>query len=130
MSKSTTKANVCPRAASPPAPPSPARERGAGGVRSAGRTTPLWTGCGSSRRCNRPPNTGHAPQQDPCLGFRDPPTGFARGGGRDTERAASRMSDLTYAVHTATCTYLLDEDGICRWTHVPTGHDGGPPQTP
>jgi hypothetical protein len=31
------------------------------------------------------------------------------------------MSDLTYAVHTATCTYLLDEDGICRWTHVPTG---------
>jgi hypothetical protein len=25
------------------------------------------------------------------------------------------MSDIAYAVHTATCTYLLDEDGICRW---------------
>ncbi len=31
------------------------------------------------------------------------------------------MADLTYAVHTATCTYLLDDDGICRWTHAPMG---------
>lgn len=31
------------------------------------------------------------------------------------------MSEMTYAVHTATCTYLLDEDGICRWTHAPIG---------
>jgi hypothetical protein len=31
------------------------------------------------------------------------------------------MSDMTYAVHTATCTYLLDEDGICRWTEAPAG---------
>jgi len=34
------------------------------------------------------------------------------------------MSDIAYAVHTATCTYLLDEDGICRWTQA---RAGGPP---
>src|SRR4029079_2725357 len=26
-----------------------------------------------------------------------------------------RMSDIVYAVHTRACTYLLDDDGICRW---------------
>jgi hypothetical protein len=31
------------------------------------------------------------------------------------------VSDMTYAVQTATCTYLLDEDGVCRWTHAPLG---------
>src|SRR4051794_27225366 len=31
------------------------------------------------------------------------------------------MSDLTYAVHTATCTYLLDEEGICRWVFAASG---------
>ncbi len=31
---------------------------------------------------------------------------------------------MTYAVHTATCTYLLDEDGICRWTE---SHPGAAP---
>jgi hypothetical protein len=31
------------------------------------------------------------------------------------------MSEMAYAVHTGTCTYLLDEDGICRWTLSPTG---------
>ncbi|MEO7331227.1 MAG: hypothetical protein ABI193_21810 [Minicystis sp.] len=31
------------------------------------------------------------------------------------------MSDMAYAVHTRTCTYLLDEDGICRWTLSPSG---------
>jgi hypothetical protein len=31
------------------------------------------------------------------------------------------MSDMTYAVHTATCSYLLDDDGVCRWTLSPTG---------
>jgi hypothetical protein len=31
------------------------------------------------------------------------------------------VSDMTYAVHTATCTYMLDEDGVCRWTHAPLG---------
>lgn len=25
------------------------------------------------------------------------------------------MSDIVYAVHTRSCTYLLDDDGICRW---------------
>jgi hypothetical protein len=28
---------------------------------------------------------------------------------------------MTYAVHTATCTYLLDEDGVCRWALSPAG---------
>jgi len=28
---------------------------------------------------------------------------------------------VSYAVHTGTCTYLLDEDGVCRWTHSPSG---------
>jgi hypothetical protein len=31
------------------------------------------------------------------------------------------MSEMTYAVHTATCIYLLDDDGICRWTIAPGG---------
>jgi hypothetical protein len=31
------------------------------------------------------------------------------------------MSDVAYAVHTSTCTYLLDEDGVCRWVMSPTG---------
>src|SRR5512140_2874385 len=31
------------------------------------------------------------------------------------------MSDLTYAVHTATCMYLLDEEGICRWVFAASG---------
>lgn len=31
------------------------------------------------------------------------------------------MSETNYAVHTQTCTYLLDEDGICRWIVSPTG---------
>ncbi|MBM4375679.1 MAG: hypothetical protein FJ095_11390 [Deltaproteobacteria bacterium] len=29
--------------------------------------------------------------------------------------------DLAYAVHTATCTYLLDGDGVCRWIVSPQG---------
>jgi hypothetical protein len=29
--------------------------------------------------------------------------------------------ELVYAVHTATCTYLLDEDGICQWVVSPKG---------
>ena len=28
---------------------------------------------------------------------------------------------MTYAVHTATCSYLLDDDGICRWALAPGG---------
>ena len=31
------------------------------------------------------------------------------------------MSDTNYAVHTQTCTYLLDEEGVCRWIVSPTG---------
>jgi hypothetical protein len=31
------------------------------------------------------------------------------------------MSDVTYAVHTNNCTYLLDDDGVCRWVMSPTG---------
>lgn len=31
------------------------------------------------------------------------------------------MSELAYAVHTRTCTYLLDEDGFCRWILSPVG---------
>jgi|HubBroStandDraft_6_1064221.scaffolds.fasta_scaffold222419_3 hypothetical protein len=31
------------------------------------------------------------------------------------------MTDITYAVHTASCTYLLDDEGICRWTIFPGG---------
>lgn len=31
------------------------------------------------------------------------------------------MPELTYAVHTATCTYLLDDEGVCRWVHAPSG---------
>lgn len=27
----------------------------------------------------------------------------------------SERFEMAYAVHTATCTYLLDDDGICRW---------------
>jgi hypothetical protein len=30
-------------------------------------------------------------------------------------------SEMIYAVHTRTCTYLLDEDGVCRWIVSPTG---------
>jgi hypothetical protein len=30
---------------------------------------------------------------------------------------------MTYAVHTATCTYLLDDEGVCLWALAP----GGPP---
>lgn len=29
------------------------------------------------------------------------------------------MADMTYAVHTGTCTYLLDDEGICLWTVAP-----------
>lgn len=29
--------------------------------------------------------------------------------------ASPHNNEMAYAVHTATCTYLLDEDGICRW---------------
>jgi hypothetical protein len=32
------------------------------------------------------------------------------------------MADMTYAVHTATCTYLLDDEGTCLWTLSPSGH--------
>src|SRR5262245_64488385 len=31
------------------------------------------------------------------------------------------MSDMAYAVHTRACIYLLDDDGICRWTLAPSG---------
>src|SRR6185503_20237000 len=31
------------------------------------------------------------------------------------------MSDMAYAVHTRTCTYLLDDEGVCRWVLSPTG---------
>lgn len=29
--------------------------------------------------------------------------------------APSHQNEMAYAVHTSTCTYLLDDDGICRW---------------
>ncbi len=29
--------------------------------------------------------------------------------------------EMAYAVHTRTCTYLLDEDGVCRWVVSPEG---------
>ena len=29
--------------------------------------------------------------------------------------APPQGNEMAYAVHTSTCTYLLDEDGICRW---------------
>jgi hypothetical protein len=32
------------------------------------------------------------------------------------------MPEMTYAVHTGTCTYLLDDEGICLWTLSPGGH--------
>jgi hypothetical protein len=31
------------------------------------------------------------------------------------------MLDTLYAVHTRTCTYLLDEEGVCRWVLSPSG---------
>jgi hypothetical protein len=31
------------------------------------------------------------------------------------------MFEMAYAVHTRSCTYLLDEDGVCRSTLSPTG---------
>jgi len=31
------------------------------------------------------------------------------------------MPDIIYAVHTKTCTYLLDGDGVCRWIVSATG---------
>lgn len=31
------------------------------------------------------------------------------------------MSDVAYAVYTTTCTYLLDEEGVCRWVMAPSG---------
>jgi len=33
----------------------------------------------------------------------------------------SAPQDLAYAVHTSTCSYLLDEDGVCRWIVSPQG---------
>jgi len=30
-------------------------------------------------------------------------------------------SEMAYAVQTKTCTYLLDEDGVCRWVMAPQG---------
>lgn len=35
------------------------------------------------------------------------------------------VATLAYAVHTDACTYLLDEDGVCRWV---TADDGRPPE--
>ena len=29
--------------------------------------------------------------------------------------------EVAYAVHTKTCTYLLDEQGVCHWIISPTG---------
>jgi len=29
--------------------------------------------------------------------------------------------EMAYAVHTRTCTYLLDEEGVCRWIVSPEG---------
>ncbi len=29
--------------------------------------------------------------------------------------AHASRNEMAYAVHTATCTYLLDDDGVCRW---------------
>jgi hypothetical protein len=31
------------------------------------------------------------------------------------------MADVAYAVYTTTCTYLLDEEGVCRWVMAPSG---------
>lgn len=31
------------------------------------------------------------------------------------------MNDIVYAVHTRKCTYLLDEQGVCRWAVFPGG---------
>jgi hypothetical protein len=31
------------------------------------------------------------------------------------------MPEIIYAVHTKTCTYLLDDDGVCRWIVSATG---------
>ena len=31
------------------------------------------------------------------------------------------MSDVAYAVYTTTCTYLLDDEGVCRWVMAPSG---------
>jgi hypothetical protein len=35
--------------------------------------------------------------------------------------ADAPLQELAYAVHTATCTYLLDEDGVCQWIVSPQG---------
>jgi hypothetical protein len=32
------------------------------------------------------------------------------------------IADMAYAVSTKTCTYLLDDDGVCRWTLAPSGY--------
>jgi len=31
------------------------------------------------------------------------------------------MAEMVYAVHTRTCTYLLDEEGVCGWVTSPSG---------
>ena len=31
------------------------------------------------------------------------------------------MAEMVYAVHTRTCTYMLDEEGVCGWVLSPTG---------
>ncbi len=31
------------------------------------------------------------------------------------------MPEMVYAVHTRTCTYLLDDDGVCGWVLSPSG---------
>jgi hypothetical protein len=31
------------------------------------------------------------------------------------------MAEMVYAVHTRTCTYLLDEEGVCGWVLSPSG---------
>lgn len=40
---------------------------------------------------------------------------------RRTDRSASVGPEVAYAVHTRTCTYLLDDGGVCHWIISPTG---------
>ncbi len=39
---------------------------------------------------------------------------------KEPSSSAPRL-ELAYALHTATCTYLLDDEGVCRWIVSPRG---------
>src|SRR5690606_26264022 len=60
------------------------------------------------------PPRHHPVNRHPSLPHRPPPS-LAPWYSLPMSYAPSQGNEMAYAVHTSTCTYLLDEDGICRW---------------